>query len=616
AGAPPPAPRPAATPRRAATAPSLLDGLDPDQRAAASAAGGPLLIVAGPGTGKTRTLTHLLAHRVRDRGVPPERCLALTFTRRAGAETRERLHALVPGSADRILVTTFHGLGLRIVREQYARLGLGPYLRVADDAVRAGLLRDVLGLGAGHARRAKTYLSEAKRGVPAGDPRREFDGLLARYDAALRERNLVDLDDLVTAPVAMLAADPELAELDRARWPQVCVDEYQDVDPVQYRLLRLLSRPDGEVCAIGDPDQAIYGFRGADVGFFLAFREDFPTARVIRLTRNYRSTPTIVRAALQEVAPVTLVPGRVLSAVGPGTPDGPVVLHCAGGEQEEAEVVADTVERMLGGASFAAIDRGEVDAGTDARLSFSDFAVLYRTDGQARPVMDALARKGLPFQKRTHDRLSARPGVRAVLRALREQAAVDRSWQPVRRRLHRAVQTVLDAMPDGGDEAAVADTRLAMELLTPLAGECGADLDRFLTELALGAEVDTWDPRADRISLLTLHAAKGLEFPVVFVVGCEDGLLPLRWSRAGSEEEARERVEEAEERRLLFVGMTRATSRLVLTYAARRTRAGTARDGAPSPFLADIDPALVERRGGRADGRARPPARAVQLRLL
>jgi superfamily I DNA/RNA helicase len=560
----------------------MLDGLDPEQREAACAGDGPLLIVAGPGTGKTRTLTHLLAHRVRDRGVAPDRCLALTFTRRACAEMRDRLRALVPEHADRMLVTTFHGLGLRLVRELHERLGLPADARVADEETRLSLLRELTGTD--DVRRSAARLSEAKHG------RDDLGDLVARYDAALRERGLVDLDDLVTLPVRVLGGDAELAGGYRRRWAEVCVDEYQDVDPSQYQLLRLLCPPDGNVRVIGDPDQAIYGFRGADVGFFLRFHEDFPAARRVQLTRNYRSTPTIVRGALQAIAPAALVPDRALDSVRRDVPDGPIAVHRAAGEQEEAAVIAETIERLLGGSSFLALDRGESDGAPHLQLSFSDFAVLYRTAAQAQPIAEALARRGFPFQRRSHERLMDRPGVRALIRVMREQEAGP--WT-VAAALARAVRATLDVATDDVDEIVA-----AAELLGPLATDCDDDAGRFLTELALGAEVDTWDPRADRISLLTLHAAKGLEFPVVFIAGCEDGLLPLRWGPRREEAE-----DDPEERRLFFVGMTRATTRLVLSLAARRP---------PSPYLAAIDPALLERR----EGPARPSREVRQLRLL
>jgi DNA helicase-2/ATP-dependent DNA helicase PcrA len=593
----------------AAPAPSLpggepapLAGLDPEQRAAAAAAPGPLLIVAGPGTGKTRTLTHRLAHLVGEHGVAPEHCLAITFTRRACAELQERLAALVPDQAPRMLVTTFHGLGLRILKEQHEAVGLGPGFRVADEAERLEVLREQLGCGEREARRLLPELVARKRARAARWPDldsepSEVAAPLARYEAALRKLDLVDLDDLLALPVMLLAADAGLAARYRDRYRLVVVDEYQDVDELQYRLLRLLTTPDGNVCVIGDPDQAIYGFRGGDVGFFLRFGADFPTATTVRLTRNYRSSPAIVAGALQAIAPATLVRDRVLDAVAGQGPPARITIHQAASEQAEAEFVAATVDRLLGGSSFLSLDSGRADGGAELALSFADVAVLYRTDAQAGPLAEALGRAGMPFQKRSHDRLLERPAVRALVRAVRDQGAA--SGRSLAARLGAAAEAA--AAPPTGLSGP--DAREAVELLAPLAQRCGDDLGRFLAELALGEEVDTWDPRADRVSLLTLHAAKGLEFPVVFLTGCEDGLLPLRWGGR------LDPGQEAEERRLFFVGMTRARSHLFLSHARRRAWRGSVRDAAPSPFLTDIEEALLDheaaatrRRRARADG--------------
>ena len=588
---------------------SPLAGLDPEQRAAAAVVKGPLLIVAGPGTGKTRTLTHRIAHLIADRGVPPDQCLAITFTRRAADELAERLRVLVPASSEGggVAVATFHSLGLAIVREQRAALGLGPGFRVADEVERLGLLRAVSGASDREARRLLEATGRRRRARAAHGPgaaplpAAEVDGLLGDYDALLRERGLVDFDDLLALPVILLGGDRELAARYRDRWRWISVDEYQDVDELQYRLLRLLTTTDGNLCAIGDPDQAIYGFRGADVGFFLRFRQDFPSAASVHLTRNYRSSAAIVGAALQAVAPGTLVRGRVLRAVGERAAPPRLKVHRAASEAAEAEFVVHTIERLLGGSTFFSFDSGRVDGEGEADLSFGDVAVLYRTDAQAAAVAEALSRAGMPFQKRSHDRLADLPGVQAVVRALHDTPDAgggDRD-SPVLTRVRRAAETA---------EVAAAD----LELLVPLAERCGADLQRFLGELALGAQVDSFDPRADRVWLLTLHAAKGLEFPVVFMVGCEDGLLPMRF---GAGERAAEEV--AEERRLFFVGMTRARSHLYLSWAARRARHGTVRESAPSPFLAAIDDALLERLFGEARGGSRP-ARPTgdQLSLL
>jgi DNA helicase II / ATP-dependent DNA helicase PcrA len=605
AAAPAPAPAhpyqdPASEPAGPAPA---ADGLDPEQRAIVDHDGGPLLVIAGPGAGKTRVLTHMLAHRI-DGGLPPERCLAVTFTRRARNELRDRLATLLPDAAAGITVATFHGLGLLILREQCKRLGLDAGLKVADEPTRLAAARQLPGGDKPAALASRISASKravaSAHGAPslssaADEGDADLAALVTRYDAALRERGLVDTDDLLTLPPALLTDDPGLAVAYRSRWTDICVDEYQDIDELQYRLLRLLTSAGSNVCAIGDPDQAIYGFRGGDVGYFLRFRSDFPEARTAQLARSYRSAPTIVRASLQVIRPRTLVPGRELVPVRTDIPDGPIVLHTVSGERAEAEAVATSIERFLGGASFHALDSRAVDGRVPAvhQLSFADFAVLYRTSAQAAPVAEALARRGFPVQQRSHGRLADMTGVAQILAAF-SVPVLGSGSVPVSERLTEAVRLAL-AGAEGAE--AIAAVRTAADVLTPLAARCGSDLDRFLDELALGAEVDTWDPRADRISLLTLHAAKGLEFPVVFIVGCDDGLLPLRpWGDAT--------IDYDEERRLLFVGMTRATTRLVLLTATRRQVRGESRERSPSPFLSSIDPALLDRHGGPASGAA------------
>lgn len=590
---------------------SILDGLDPEQREVASIPGGPLLVIAGPGTGKTRVLTHLLAHRVDTGAATTEGCLAVTFTRRACAEMRERLAVLIPAGAERVLVTTFHGLGLQILREQHDQLGLPPDVRVIDEVTRLAMLADIQAGPAGTARRAASRVSDRKRrtGPPPGeDP--DLDALAERYDKELRERGWVDLDDLITLPVGLLERRADLAERYRDRWPDLYVDEYQDIDGLQYRLLRLTTRPDGNLCAIGDPDQAIYSFRGGDVGYFLRFQEDYPTARVARLERNYRSAATIVRAALEAISPTTLVPGRKLAPVRDDAGDGAILAWQAGDEQDEAEVVASTIERLLGGTSFLALDSGRAGGATRHQLSFSDFAVLSRTAAQGGPVVEALARRGFPAQQRSHERLVDRPEVQAVMAALTASAASDEPGHErsgPRSVTERVQAATADALGSGVAPEAIASVP---ELLAPLAAECGCDLDRFLNELALGVEVDTWDPRADRVTVMTLHAAKGLEFPVVFIVGVEDGMLPFRRHRGD------DGTDQAEERRLFFVGMTRATTRLVITMTRRRARWGSVEEPNPSPFLAAIGGSHLEWRESPAGGTGREHPSHRQLRLL
>jgi DNA helicase II / ATP-dependent DNA helicase PcrA len=556
------------------------------------------MIVAGPGTGKTRTLIHRIARQIAGSPDAAGPHLAITFTRRAAEEMRDRLARMLPEvNADPghpgVTVTTFHGLGLMILREHHELAGLGPGFRVADDA-------EVLEAAAeltGSARDGKRLLAGSGTDPAARE----------QLVKALASRDLVDLDGLIELPAALLAAEPELAGSLRSRWPLVSVDEYQDIDEAQGRLLRLLAGDGRGLTVIGDPDQAIYGFRGASVGLFLRFARDYPGAVTRQLTGNYRSSPAIVSGALQVIAPASLVPGRVLRPAAPEMPAAAALIgfHEAPDERAEAGWIAREIERLLGGASFHALDTGRAgDPGHDG-LGLSDIAVLYRAGAQAEPIGQALTRAGLPFQKSSHDLLERRTGVPGIAAEMRLASPGSAA---VADRLRRAVRTLAARATD---PAAALDVRAAGEVLAPLARRCGSDLDRFLTEISLGAEADVLDPRADAVTLLTLHAAKGLEFEVVFIAGCEQGLLPLRPPGPGTATGA----DLAEERRLLFVGITRARARLYLTCASQRRWRGSTRVAGPSPFLTALDPALLDRQGhARQD---RPGGHGGrQLRLL
>ena len=553
-----------------------LGRLDADQRAAAAIADGPILIEAGPGSGKTRTLTHRLAHLVTARGARPETCLALTFTRRAAREMQDRLAALLPDAWRHMPIHTFHSLGLALLKEHAAAAGLDSGFRLADEAARLALIADSLAVSEGRARSLLAAISRAKRTGRADTDK--AGAALTVYEGALAARHWVDFDDLVLRPLRLLEARSDLlaAVRDRFRW--ISVDEFQDVDERQYALLTLLAGGDGNLCAIGDANQAIYGFRGADAAAMARFRRDFPAAPVIRLTRNYRSTATIVTASAQVVAPAA-DSGSIAEAVRAGSAR--IDVHDARTERAEAEFIVHTIEQLLGGHSFFSIDSGRTAPGKETALAFSDIAVLYRTEAQSEPIVTALARSGMPFQRQANRPLTAHPGVAALLGTVGGPPPDDGGGASLRARLKAAA----DGLRGGDDGGADLDT--AWRHLDELAQACDEDVGRWAEAVALAGEADLWDPRADRISLMTLHAAKGLEFPIVFIAGVEDGILPLYWGRPDD-------AAIAEERRLFYVGMTRAEDRLFLSRAAKRHWRGTLREMPPSPYLGDIAAALTE----------------------
>jgi DNA helicase-2/ATP-dependent DNA helicase PcrA len=571
----------------------ILQHLDDDQHAAAERVNGPLLIVAGPGSGKTRTLTHRIAHMVAERGVAAASCLAITFTRRAAAEMRERLARLILGDAGQVAIHTFHSFALSLLRAPAgtAAAGLHRGFRIAGERERILLLMETLQITAAKAERMLKTISSAKRTSNAsGD---EIEKALSSYQQAMSIRNWVDFDDLIAFVVRALFGDPNFLDAYRARFASISVDEFQDVDALQYQLLRLIAPGDANICVIGDPDQAIYAFRGADASCFERFQRDYPAAALVRLARNYRSSGTIVAASSQVIA----AKGERSVADIVREFDDRITIHTAPTERAEAESVVASIERMIGGASFFSFDSGRAngaEARTERNLSFADFGVLYRTEAQSAALCEALQRSGIPFKHGSQGALGEQPGIAALLEGIDAESS-----QSLDARLERAA----DALDRQGaiDSATIG---LALQRLTALARTC-ADRGALLDAVALATEIDFFDPRADRVSLLTLHAAKGLEFRIVFIVGLEDGIIPFYWG-------APDETVLAEERRLLYVGMTRAKDQLILSRAEKRLWNGRIRTLAPSPFLHDIESELLALERSRLP-RGKPGDRQLSL---
>ena len=635
--APPPQP---AAPAAAAAAPAPVasGGLDAEQTQAVQAQGGPVLVVAGPGSGKTRTLTHRIDHLVRGQGVAPAAILAATFTKRAAGELRQRLQALLTGveEANQLRVGTFHRLALDLLAvcrippkslldEVESRALISAALKTKGLALRPARVQEVISLAKGAAQRPTDLEGDWQRAYRA-------------YQDQLQHYGACDYDDILLDLLDLLEGDAQtLAEL-RRRFTHLLVDEFQDLNTVQYRLVRLLAGGGQGLFVIGDPDQAIYGFRGAQAAHFDDLRGDFPQTQRFHLGTNYRSGGSIVRAG---AALIGRNPDRQPLDLEAVRPDGPgLELLSVPGPTAEGIAVVRQISRLLGGADLVQADQlpgaGESERGLD------DFAVLYRTGQQGDLIEECFLKEGLPYRRLGHKSLLQARSVRQALAFFRlgrqpDQterllAQLDLPGLPLKD-LQSPLPEICLAEPASGPLEAVrlalvryrdlADRVEAADLLQAWRDEFwpGPDedldqliglahqapsLDQLLDTVLLGREADferrgqATAHRLEAVTLTTLHASKGLEFGVVFITGLEDGLIPL------------EGTDTAEERRLFYVGITRAQDRLFLLKADRRTRRGHNGPMAPSRFIEELPADLLERQ--RA---ALPPVKeqAEQLSL-
>jgi len=611
--------------------------LDAAQLAAAGHGAGPALIVAGPGSGKTAVLARRVARLVEE-GTDPSSVLALTFTNKAAGELRSRIAAsLGPERAAPLTASTFHSFCLSILRERFAEAGLREDFKVLSEEERSDFLesaalarapsrsrgralggyvearkRYLLLPGEARARLgpgAPTGLAElaAELGVPALDP--DLDAAYAAYRDALRGAGVLDFDDLVAGAVRLLAARPRaLAEL-RRRYGAILVDEYQDVNFAQYALVRMLADdgpaaeagPTGRsLMVIGDPNQAIYGFRGSDPRFIGRFLSDFPGAKVYRITRSFRCAAPIIGAAGKLVAAELEGAGAsVRSAVSLFRREYPT-------DAAEAEGIAREIDRMIGGTRFFAMDSGvAVDGpavGAGTLRSLGECAILLRASALAPAIGKALDDHGIPYAttgERPWWEEEPAGSILALLRSERPRLDLSEAVRWASSRL----------LADGGsrsekDRAAVDE---AAARLISFAASFGG-LESFLDALALGSPVDGRESAvaggsAERVSIMTIHAAKGLEFDHVFVAGLEDGILPFILFDDRDEAGAAAAARIEEERRILYVAMTRARVGLRLSWARSRRFRGRALELPPSRFLAEIGDLvpLEEERGLRRE---------------
>ncbi len=645
---------------------NILQNLNESQRKAVTALEGPVLVVAGPGTGKTLTIVHRIAYLV-DQGVRPEGIIAVTFTNRAAREMRERTDSLL-ATPRRPFIGTFHSLGIRIITAE-----IPERLRIYGRQEQTGLIKTLLKGSRTPLKGSQPQLKGSQTPLKGAQPQLkgaqppdralssaavaegisrvknlvgEAEGALkeiyAEYQAALRRDSALDFDDLILKPVELLGNTGTLRRY-REAFTHIIVDEYQDISPAQYRLLRLLAGRSGNICAVGDPDQAIYAFRGAGVETFLGFEEDFEGAETIVLDRNYRSTATILSAS---AALIRSNSGRIPVELRPTRERGrPVTVVSVPDDRAEGEFIVREIERRIGGTSSRSIHHTDGPDGDP--VGFSDFAVVFRTNAQVKALKEAFAVSGIPYQvvggahrgmsTEAADALSclravADPADEASLRrvaslepvglsreALSEASAraegqgmslyeamkaCARRWRGRDRRFVSMMERflglregldvpgLLGAVLDetGIRRACSDDGRLApLEgLATAYSGVPASDaLAAYINEASLVTPADAYDPRAAAVTLMTMHTAKGLEFKTVFIAGAEDGLTPCTINKDGADIE--------EERRLFYVGMTRAKDELFLVHARRRFLYGRRLALQASPFIDEIPEELIRR---------------------
>jgi len=631
----------------------LLGGLNERQGEAARTTDGPVIIIAGPGSGKTRALTHRIAYLLAAKKAWPSQILALTFTNKAAREMRDRAEKLVGAEDVRgMWIGTFHAIFARVLRREAESIGFTRSFSIYDSDDTERLIKELMPrydvdpkritprMVRGRISGAKNQLVTADQYARlAADPFEEAVAkLYGPYDQALRRANAMDFDDLLGWPIRLFQSHSDVLAAYQRRWKYIHIDEYQDTNRAQYALAKLLAAQHRNIAVVGDDAQSIYAFRGADIQNILSFQEDYPEARTIRLEQNYRSTGRILKLA---DAIIKNNRGQLDKTLWTENPDGEHILVMeAVSERDEAQKIERTVR----------------DLTVRGGLRWKDFAVLYRTNAQSRSIEESLRRGGIPYRlvggvsfyqrKEIKDalaylRLAVNPhDAASFLRAINEppRGVGDKSvgllrahaaqhnvslWDAARGagaglsgRAAVSVRGFIEAIETGAERAATApadevarDLLQASGLLRALrdentpeslarldnvhelinavaefagAGASGRTLADFLQEVSLVADVDSLTDEDNRVTLMTLHASKGLEFKVVFIAGLEEGLFPLGQSTADPSE-----LEE--ERRLFYVGVTRAERLLFLSYARNRFRYGESEPALRSRFLDEIE---------------------------
>ena len=632
-----------------------LNMLNPQQKLAAETLDGPVLILAGAGSGKTRALTYRVANLI-DHGVAPENILALTFTNKAAKEMKERITALVGDRAERAWISTFHSSCARILRRDIEKPGYTRSFVIYDDDDQGSILKDILKTlniddKVLSIKEAKAKISDAKNRLLSADEWFQqsardrhcqlLHDVFVAYESRLKTLNALDFDDLLIKTLELLADHPPVLESYQQRFRYVLVDEYQDTNHAQYMLLRLLTAKSRNLCVVGDDDQSVYGWRGADIRNILDFEKDYPETTVIRLEQNYRSTANILDAANQVIAHNT---GRKEKTLWTESDAGELIhMYCAMDEREEGAWVAEKIYSI-----------------TRQGGKYGDVAILYRTNAQSRVLEELMMRADIPYKVfgglKFYDRREVRDII-AYLRVIANPAddislkriinvprrsigdstvqeltnqartremplfsvlgdlpdtlasrprkcvtdfftmltmlSVEKETMPLQEFVPHLVETTgllsQYTREDTDDARSRAENvREFMSSVTEYAeGHEQATLDGFLESVSLVSDLDQQSDERGYVTMMTLHSAKGLEFPDVFIVGMEEGIFPSARSMADDE-----RLEE--ERRLCYVGITRARERLFLSRASQRMIYNQINHNRPSRFLSEIPERLIE----------------------
>jgi DNA helicase-2/ATP-dependent DNA helicase PcrA len=580
-----------AFPGNQAMLPALItETITEDQRAGIEHVNGPCMVIAGPGTGKTRILTQRIIRLVKEMDVPQRNILALTFSNKAAMEMKTRLQGHV--SLDELAVSTFHSFGLSVLKEHYAECGRGKDFYIVEEDDMQDIVSGLLGGG----KKVEVALREIEACKQGIQQVKNYGSLFERYNSILKDMNAVDLGDLVYLPAVLFREKPEILEKYQKRFQWILVDEFQDINQAQYDLLMLLAGSgSSNLFIIGDPDQAIYGFRGSDTVFMKKIGEEYPGIKVMHLGRSFRCPDTVIRVAGQILGAKSAITGKRL--------DMKVNIQMMETDRSEADWIARTIEAFMGGVRSFSMDSGITDGNAaEEDVGFSDIAVLCRASFMFDPLIEAFQNHAIPYQVVGSEPRFRQGPYRSAVRSLKKiyygGSSPDVSAEvagDVREMIEKGdpvadVLKFIMLVSETGDEA--------VARITSYADQFGNDYREFLRALAMRQGYDDRDERASAVSIMTLHASKGLEFNTVFIPGCERGIIPFELYGKKNESEL------AEEERLLYVGVTRTVKNLYLTYAKRRAVRGRVLTQERSPLLDRLEEAILIK-GKREQGKSK-----------